>query len=314
MNPQQQYGSAPWMQQQPKKGWLGRNWKWLVPTGCLGSLLLLGGFVAVIVLIVFSAIKSTEVYQSAVEMAKASPKVQEQLGTPIKEGWFVKGSVKTRNGGGYASLWIPISGPKGSAEIYAEAWKSTETNAGNWTWESLLVNVKGGETFSILERPTEDATSTSGEENLSAPIPDITVREVPPRLERAPGVVRELPVAPDIELAPDEEDEPPPPPKPTPSPSRPKIISGGVLNGKAISKPQPPYPPVARAVKAQGTVTVQVTIDEEGRVVSANAVSGHPLLQAAAVAAARQARFSPTQLSGQPVRVSGVITYNFVLE
>jgi protein TonB len=104
------------------------------------------------------------------------------------------------------------------------------------------------------------------------------------------------------------EDAPPPPPKKAP----PKTISGGVLNGKAVSLPRPAYPPAARAVRASGAVTVQVLIDEEGRVVSASATGGHPLLQAAAVSAARQARFSPTLLSGQPVKVSGIITYNFV--
>ncbi len=93
-----------------------------------------------------------------------------------------------------------------------------------------------------------------------------------------------------------------------------KTISGGVLNDKAISLPKPPYPPIARAAKASGTVVVQVTVDENGNVISARAVSGHPLLQAAAIAAARGARFSPTRLSGQPVKVTGLITYNFVAE
>ena len=107
------------------------------------------------------------------------------------------------------------------------------------------------------------------------------------------------------------EEPPPPPPKPTP-PRAP--ISGGVLNGKAISLPKPSYPPIARQAHASGTVVVQVTIDENGSVISAHAVSGHPLLQAVAVAAARGARFSPTKLSGQPVKVTGVITYNFVAQ
>jgi protein TonB len=107
-------------------------------------------------------------------------------------------------------------------------------------------------------------------------------------------------------------DEPPPPEaKPTP-PRAP--ISGGVLNGKAINLPKPGYPPIARAAHASGTVVVQVLIDENGNVVSAKAVSGHPLLQAVAVGAARQARFSPTKLSGQPVKVTGVIQYNFVAQ
>ena len=103
---------------------------------------------------------------------------------------------------------------------------------------------------------------------------------------------------------------PPPPPKPTPH----APISGGVMNGKAIHLVTPPYPPIARSAHASGAVQVQVLIDENGNVVSAHAVSGHPLLQAAAVAAARASRFTPTKLSGQPVKVNGVIIYNFVAQ
>jgi protein TonB len=106
------------------------------------------------------------------------------------------------------------------------------------------------------------------------------------------------------------EDDAPPPPKKAP----PKTVSGGVLNGKATHLVTPPYPAAARAIHAGGTVTVQVLIDETGRVVSASAVSGHPLLRAAAVSAAQSSRFSPTLLSGQPVKVSGVITYNFAAQ
>lgn len=91
-------------------------------------------------------------------------------------------------------------------------------------------------------------------------------------------------------------------------------ISGGVLNGKATSLPNPQYPPSAKAAHASGNVTVEVTIDEDGNVVSARAVSGHPLLQAASVAAARQAKFAPTKLSGQPTKVQGVLVYTFPAE
>lgn len=86
----------------------------------------------------------------------------------------------------------------------------------------------------------------------------------------------------------------------------------GVLNGKALALPPPAYPAIARAAHAFGTVMVKVLIDEQGNVIAAHAVEGHPLLKAAAVAAARQARFSPTLLEGEPVRVTGVIQYNFV--
>ncbi len=99
-------------------------------------------------------------------------------------------------------------------------------------------------------------------------------------------------------------------PAPTPKPI-PKIISGGVVNGKATNLVKPPYPAAARAVRASGAVNVQVTIDENGNVISASAVSGHPLLRGAAVSAARSSKFSPTLLSGQPVKVTGVIVYNF---
>jgi len=107
-------------------------------------------------------------------------------------------------------------------------------------------------------------------------------------------------------------DEPPPPPKPAATPHAP--ISGGVLNGKAVHLVQPPYPPIARSAHASGQVVVQVLIDENGNVVAAHATSGHPLLQAAAVAAARSSKFTPTKLSGQPVKVNGVIIYNFVAQ
>lgn len=87
-------------------------------------------------------------------------------------------------------------------------------------------------------------------------------------------------------------------------------ISGGVLNGKAISLPKPERP--VEAKDASGTVVVQVTVDESGIVTDAKGVSGHPLLIPASVNAALQARFSPTSLMGEPVKVTGVIVFNFV--
>lgn len=96
---------------------------------------------------------------------------------------------------------------------------------------------------------------------------------------------------------------------PTPLP---KSISQGVINGSAEVLPKPPYPAAARAIRASGAVNIQVTIDESGNVISASAVSGHPLLRQAAEQAARSARFKPTMISGQPVKVTGVIVYNFI--
>jgi TonB family protein len=98
------------------------------------------------------------------------------------------------------------------------------------------------------------------------------------------------------------------------TPFHPDVISGGVMNGKAKSLPAPEYPASAKAARASGSVMVNVTVDEEGNVISAEAKSGHPLLRAAAVAAARQAKFPRTKLSGRPVKVSGVLVYTFAAE
>lgn len=93
--------------------------------------------------------------------------------------------------------------------------------------------------------------------------------------------------------------------------TRVKQISGVVLNSRALSLPTPAYPAAARAVGANGTVKVQVVIDEQGKIVSANAVSGHPLLRQAAEQAATEAKFKPLLLSGQPVSVDGVLVFKF---
>jgi protein TonB len=103
-----------------------------------------------------------------------------------------------------------------------------------------------------------------------------------------------------------------PPPSPAPRPIL-KPISGGVLNGTAINLPPPTYPDAAKRMRVSGTVQVDVILDESGKVVSATASSGPTILRDAAIAAALKARFSPTKLSGQPVKVSGVINYKFAL-
>jgi TonB family protein len=91
-----------------------------------------------------------------------------------------------------------------------------------------------------------------------------------------------------------------------------KIVQSGVLNGRVVRSVAPVYPPSARATRASGTVVVQIVFDEEGRVISATALSGHPLLRQSAVDAVRQWRFSPVILDGQAVQVTGVVNVNFV--
>lgn len=141
--------------------------------------------------------------------------------------------------------------------------------------------------------PVRDSSSSGGPTVVSTPKPQVVDKED----DEPPPVVK----------------TPTPTPKPTPPPV-PKTISGGVVNGKAVNLVKPPYPPAAKAVRASGAVNVQVTIDENGNVISASAVSGHALLKAAAEQAARASKFSPTMLSGQKVKVTGVIVYNFTAQ
>jgi TonB family protein len=89
-------------------------------------------------------------------------------------------------------------------------------------------------------------------------------------------------------------------------------VEGDVETGHALELPQPAYPPIARAAHVSGHVTVQLLIDVDGSVMEAAAVSGHPLLQAVSVQAAKDSRFSPTKVDGKAVKVTGVITYNFI--
>ncbi len=91
-------------------------------------------------------------------------------------------------------------------------------------------------------------------------------------------------------------------------------VSAGVLQGGPVKRVNPTYPPIAKAAKATGIVQVQVTISEEGKVIEAAALSGHPLLRDAAVEAARQWEFKPTEASGTPVKVQSTLTFNFTLQ
>jgi TonB family protein len=110
---------------------------------------------------------------------------------------------------------------------------------------------------------------------------------------------------------------PPPTPKPTATPANttpknttPKNVPVGNLNGRAVSLPKPAYPSIARQAGAFGQVTVQVTVDEEGNVLSAKAVNGNPLLRSPAEAAAKQARFGP-KIAGDYAKATGTLVYNF---
>ncbi len=191
---------------------------------------------------------------------------------------------------------------------YSQSGKNREVALANTNNQNppTVVNQNSDPGFSNKSNSAtfSNQTETSGRSNsnsiikLSTPTPAETPKPTPPK-EPTPNAVNAR------------ENEPPPDKTPPPK-SVPKTISGGVLNGKAINLVKPAYPAAARAVRASGAVQVQVTIDENGNVISASAVSGHPLLRSSAEQAARSSKFSPTMISGQAVKVTGVIVYNFV--
>jgi len=92
------------------------------------------------------------------------------------------------------------------------------------------------------------------------------------------------------------------------------LLEGEILNGQAISLPKPIYPEEARAARVSGTVTVKVVINETGDVIRACGLSGPPLLIRESESAAYRAKFSPTKLSGKPIKVTGLITYRYIAQ
>ena len=93
-----------------------------------------------------------------------------------------------------------------------------------------------------------------------------------------------------------------------------KLVSGGELTSKVTKKVQPNYPAVAKAARAQGPVLIKVVVNEKGEVITEDVIGGHPLLKDAALEAAKQWKFQPTELNGQPVKVQGTLTFNFTLK
>ena len=122
-----------------KPNWWTRNWKWFVPLGCFTVALMFFVFAGSIVVIVFSAMKSTDVYKEALARAKADPAVIEALGSPIKDGFLLSGNSNVNGASGESNLAIPISGPKGKGTVYVSATKSL----GRWIYSGLVVEIRG---------------------------------------------------------------------------------------------------------------------------------------------------------------------------
>ena len=180
---------------------------------------------------------------------------------------------------------------------------------------------------SIPQRSTNTASvnvpqvvpdKVSAEPSLVKPVPDrgpylITGRNIDPIGNGVPGS-NGIATNGSQSTASIEVGTPPPPMPPPVAKPKAQVISKGVITSQALFLPKPVYPQIAKQVHIQGAVNVQVLIDESGKVISAKTVAGHPLLAPAAQQAALQARFSPTYLGDQAMKVSGVITYNFMLD
>lgn len=124
-----------------EKDWYERNWKWAVPVGCLGALVVVAAVVAALLAFVFGVIRYSDVYKESIAQARVNPQVARALGVPMEEGFFVFGSIHVSGPSGEADIAIPISGPKGSGTIYATAKKS----AGLWHFTVLEVAIEGSE-------------------------------------------------------------------------------------------------------------------------------------------------------------------------
>jgi periplasmic protein TonB len=178
------------------------------------------------------------------------------------------------------------------------------------------------DSFASIERTTEPPDNTKGQKDVQSWVKNARLgtgnlnpsgqASVPRSSEQGSGLNVESNNSTEKEVEPPPViTKPSPKPPPVEPPKRVVMVTGGVVNGKATSLVKPQISPAAKAVKATGTVNVQVVIDEKGNVISASAVSGHQLLRKSAEDAARASKFTPTTLTGQPVKVTGVIIYNF---
>jgi hypothetical protein len=131
------------MTEPTQRSWLGRNWWWAVPLGCLIPALACGGCFAVVLPAVLGTIKSSDPYKEGVARAKGSAAVRDALGEPIQEGYFPSGNVNTQTSNGVesgnADLTIPLSGPKGSGSVHVVA----EKTAGKWNYSTIEATVPG---------------------------------------------------------------------------------------------------------------------------------------------------------------------------
>ena len=155
----------------------------------------------------------------------------------------------------------------------------------------------------LLQDPSSVKGSDEGKKLSVVMLPQIKLNGAPQFYYAKSGALLPPPQITPVETT----YEPPPPPSPVVAPR----VSKGVTTGEALVKPQPIYPSIAKQINASGEVQVSIVIGENGRVIEAKAIKGHPVLRAAAEEAARKWVFRPTLLDGKPVKQPGTLTFVF---
>ena len=134
----------------PPTNWFGRNWKWVVPIGCLVPVLCIAGFVLAIFYFVMGVVKESDAYKKALARAQENSAVIEAIGSPISQTGIVSGNSNVNGATGEANLSVPLRGPKGKATLYVEAKKSTDI----WYFQTMVVKIeKTGERIDLNALP-----------------------------------------------------------------------------------------------------------------------------------------------------------------
>jgi hypothetical protein len=122
-----------------QRTWFGRNWKWVLPVGCLGPLTLLILGCAGIFGIIMGSMKHSWAYSEGLALARQNTEVVAVMGEPIETGFLTSGSINVSGSSGNADLAIPINGPKSKGTLYVVAHKQV----GEWMFDNADVEIDG---------------------------------------------------------------------------------------------------------------------------------------------------------------------------
>jgi hypothetical protein len=131
-----------------ERSWFGRNWKWLLPIGCLLPFVAVGGCVTLVVVGVFGALKASDAYNLSLAAVRADEAVVDVLGEPIEPAFLMSGNIHVSNRGGNADVHYGVSGPKATGTVHSVAFKE----AGDWQFRSIVVETSTGEKIDVLDR------------------------------------------------------------------------------------------------------------------------------------------------------------------